>query len=214
MANKEIHELINSEGLSDSDVLASQENTGGNVWVTRKFTLSTLGLFLNTLLQYASALHTTNKTITGAINEIYDSSASPALNDLSDVDIDSSTLAAGQTIIYNGISGKFENGSASGGSHSYSTTEQVVGTWIDGSTIYERTIELSSSAITTANQWTTISGVTLTNEDAILKTEVYLSADKSQKVGFGKNNNGDFQYFDTIQLSIDKVTIQYTKTSS
>lgn len=136
-----------------------------------------------------------------------------SLDSLSDVDIDSSTLAAGQTLVYNGTSRKFENGSASGSSHSYSTTEQAVGTWIDGKTIYERTIELSSSAVTTANQWTTISGVTLTNEDAILKTEVYLSADKSQKVGFGKNNNGDFQYFDTIQLSIDKITIQYTKTS-
>ena len=28
---------------------------------------------------------------------------------------------------------------AGGGGHNYSTQEQVVGTWIDGSTVYEKT---------------------------------------------------------------------------
>ena len=144
MADLEIHELTTSEGLSANDVVAEQRDTGGGVWVTRKFTLNALGLFLNKILQYASDLHTTNKTIIGAINEVHDNSTSPALDDLSDVDIDNSTLAAGQTLIYNGTSGKFENGSASGGSHSYSTTEQAVGTWIDGTTVYEKTISLDN----------------------------------------------------------------------
>lgn len=31
-----------------------------------------------------------------------------------------------------------------GNMHNYSTTEQVVGTWIDGSTVYEKTIYISS----------------------------------------------------------------------
>ena len=213
MADVEFKDLTAAEDISTNDILGGQRDLGGGLFASRKFTFGAIGLFLNKVLHYASDLHTTSKTIIGAINEVHDSSTSPALDDLSDVDIDSNTLATGQTIIYNGTSGKFENGSASGSSHSYSTTEQEVGTWIDGSTIYERTIELSSPAVTTANQWTTISGVTLTNEDIILKTDVYLSADRSQKIGFGKNNNGDFQYFDTIPLSIDKVTIQYTKTS-
>lgn len=35
------------------------------------------------------------------------------------------------------------DGSSSGSGHNYSTTEQVVGTWIDGSTIYEKTISVT-----------------------------------------------------------------------
>lgn len=96
----------------------------------------------------------------------------------------------------------------------YSTDEQVIGTWIDGSTLYERTIELSSTVATTANNWTTISGVTITDEDVIVKTEVYLGADKTMaSAGFGKVDNGVFEYFNTIRLAIDKIVIQYTKSS-
>lgn len=47
------------------------------------------------------------------------------------------------------------SGSAgSGGMHTYSTTEQVVGTWIDGSTIYETTWEFSTALWVESNTWT------------------------------------------------------------
>lgn len=52
-----------------------------------------------------------------------------------------------------------ENGviSASGGSSlNYSTDEQVVGTWIDGRNIYQKTIELSSEKTISNNNWTSI----------------------------------------------------------
>lgn len=35
----------------------------------------------------------------------------------------------------------------SGASHEYSTDEQIVGTWIDGSTLYEKTILTSNSSV-------------------------------------------------------------------
>jgi hypothetical protein len=69
MANKEIHELITAEELSANDVLAEQRD-GGGTWLTRKLTFNALGLFLNKVLNYASDLHTTNKTIIDAINEV------------------------------------------------------------------------------------------------------------------------------------------------
>ncbi len=37
--------------------------------------------------------------------------------------------------------------------HHYSTSEKVVGTWIDGSTIYEKTINISESDFTKTNNW-------------------------------------------------------------
>lgn len=70
MANKEIHDLNPIGTATSDDLLASQQNTGGNTWVTGKLSLSALGVFLNKVLQYASDLHTTDKTIIGAINEL------------------------------------------------------------------------------------------------------------------------------------------------
>lgn len=87
MANIEIHELITAEGLSSSDVIAEQTENGGT-WLTRKLTFNALGLFLNKVLNYASDLHTTNKTIIGAINEVNSSTSGVTLTD---------TLEAGET---------------------------------------------------------------------------------------------------------------------
>lgn len=70
MADIEIHELITAEELSASDVIAEQRENSGT-WLTRKLTFNALGLFLNKVLDYASDLHTTAKTIIGAINEVF-----------------------------------------------------------------------------------------------------------------------------------------------
>ena len=44
----------------------------------------------------------------------------------------------GQSIIYNGTNQRWENG---GGIQKYSTTEQIIGTWIDGKPVYEKIID-------------------------------------------------------------------------
>ena len=143
MANKEIHELITAEELSSDDVIAEQRENSGT-WLTRKLTLNVLGLFLNKVLNYASDLHTTSKTIIGAINELAQGSGQ-SLDTLNDVDIDAQTLTDGQGIVYDATAQKWKNGAVAGGGHTYSTTEQVVGTWIDGSPVYEKTIITNSS---------------------------------------------------------------------
>lgn len=38
--------------------------------------------------------------------------------------------------------------------HHYSTSEKVIGTWIDGKPIYEKTVELSSQLVVSYNSWT------------------------------------------------------------
>ena len=50
-------------------------------------------------------------------------------------------------------------------SHHYSTSEKVVGTWIDGSTLYERT--WSGLNINVGTDWTT-TGITITNASKII----------------------------------------------
>lgn len=81
------------------------------------------------------------------------STANPSsIASMSDTDIQSPTN--GQTLVYNSTSAKWENASGGTSGHTYSTTEQVVGTWIDGKPLYETTINtgaLPNSA------WSTIS---------------------------------------------------------
>lgn len=50
--------------------------------------------------------------------------------------------------------------------HKYSTTEQIVGYWIDGSPIYEKTIEFQSAVTVNANAWNT--NVYTNDEDIIV----------------------------------------------
>lgn len=56
--------------------------------------------------------------------------------------------------------------------HAYSTTEQVVGYWLDGSPIYEKTIEFQSAVTINANSWS--NNVYTNDEDiTVLNGEAY-----------------------------------------
>lgn len=57
------------------------------------------------------------------------------------LDVQISNPVNGQVLKYDSTEGKWKNANESGGGsgHNYSTTEQVVGTWIDGKTLYEKT---------------------------------------------------------------------------
>lgn len=80
------------------------------------------------------------------------STASPSsIASMSDTDIQSPTN--GQTLVYNGTSGKWENASGGASVHTYSTTEQVVGTWIDGKPIYEISFSEVLNNMTSGSQY-------------------------------------------------------------
>ena len=69
-----------------------------------------------------------------------------ALADLDDVNITSAT--DGQVLKYDAQNSKWINGNGGGSSgHTYSTTEQVVGTWTNGKPLYEKTYEITDSFI-------------------------------------------------------------------
>lgn len=218
MANKEFHELITAEELSASDIIAEQRENSGT-WLTRKLTFNALGLFLNKVLDYASDLHTTSKTIIGAINELAQGSGQ-SLDTLNDVDIDAQTLADGQGIVYDATAQKWKNGAVSGGGHTYSTTEQVVGTWVDGKTLYEKTVSetiTNSSAQVIATvvgaEYKRIEGFVSSSSGVVPVpfhdgTSLYVPYTDSDDVKLAKSNASQ-GVGNTLIL-----TIQYTKSSS
>lgn len=54
-------------------------------------------------------------------------------------DVSFSNLQNGQVPKYNSTTQKWENGAETTPTHNYSTTERVIGKWIDGKPIYEKT---------------------------------------------------------------------------
>lgn len=99
--------------------------------------------------------------------------------------------------------------------HEYSTTEQVVGIWTDGSTIYEKVVLFPSNVTLTRGSWTSVSAVSLSgNEDTFLSTRALLPSHKAWMSFAGKNDSGTFKIFSETAFDIKGVIIQYTKAST
>lgn len=104
------------------------------------------------------------------------------------------------------------------GKHVYSTNEQVVGEWIDGKTVYEKTFDLSSSVTISRNDWTS-TGVASGDIEFIIDVKAYSSngvrwggvsvliADSLIKMETCRNSNGG-------DISVKTFTLQYTKTTA
>ena len=98
-------------------------------------------------------------------------------------------------------------------SHHYSTSEHIVGTWIDGSTIYERTWDLGSEILIQNNSWytTNISNIEMSKVirvDAMNATGTYRSLEASC-------DTGNYVQLITTRTnttdSVQYLTLQYTK---
>ncbi len=103
--------------------------------------------------------------------------------------------------------------SGGGGSgHNYSTTEQVVGTWIDGSTIYEQSFAITNQTISTG--WTVlVSSISIAK---LISGEVCVGGggyDYTWNALY--YNNGNIAVYNflggAIQSANGYVTIRYTK---
>lgn len=98
--------------------------------------------------------------------------------------------------------------------NNYSTEEQVIGTWIDGKPIYQKTYDNLSISVTKGT-WTTIA--TLSNVDNFIGCVCYFGAVGDRSV-VGLNgaqivNGTSFRIDPADNRTITVATIQYTKTT-
>lgn len=224
---REISALTTAESTSASDLFETalpnaMTETG---YISRKVTLGTIANFLLSTLQFSS-LNTTVKNIIGAINELARGSGQ-SLDTLNDVDIDDQTLTDGQGIVYDATAQKWKNGAVSGGGHTYSTTEQVVGTWIDGRNVYEKTFEFDNPSAGNA-----ILAHGITNFDSVISVvgSFHRGDGYDEPVPFPHNDVSfmvslvDFTstqmtrvvgsvYTDTYELTRASFTVRYLKTT-
>lgn len=108
---------------------------------------------------------------------------------------------------------------AQGGyAHHYSTTEQVVGTWIDGKTIYERTYNNLSISVNYADSWVR-TGIIMQEIDSIISTKALDSSNQNQLISCGKYADNDeiaislASMNGAVTRTISVLSLQYTKTT-
>lgn len=101
--------------------------------------------------------------------------------------------------------------------HHYSEDEQIVGTWIDGSTVYEKTFDLGSDTTISYNSWS-LTTISLSSINRLVNIRG-LNSDGTAFYGdlLGGNNNGYLQ----LQTSrngqdvyVQYVVVEYTKSST
>lgn len=155
MSNVRFSQLPTVVALKDNDIFAisSPDTATPPVYTSAQAPISQVAAKIVEDTTFTTSLNTTNKTVAGAINE--------TLSNFANEYSASSTYAVGDCVLYAGSiyqcttaipSGEawdsthwtqikaVDVGSGSSGGHNYSTDEQVVGTWVDGSTVYEKTV--------------------------------------------------------------------------
>ena len=147
------------------------------------------------------------------------------ITDLDDVSV--SSIQNGQVLAWNSTTEKFENVNQSGGSssHDYSTTEQIIGTWVNGETLYEKQITFNTSFSTTvagsinAGNSPDLSTI-IPNIDRVFadSQHSYFEVNNVERsfIGFNYLNNSKVLscYAQNSSSNVTcKVVIQYTKTS-
>lgn len=102
----------------------------------------------------------------------------------------------------------------SGGNHEYSTDEQVVGTWIDGSVIYERTFEFQSQLTVSSSNWTS-SGISADGIEKIMGVELF-GVSNYQGGGLAniQNNVIMLQTTRNSDAYVKEFLLRYTKASA
>jgi len=102
--------------------------------------------------------------------------------------------------------------------HHYSTQEKVVGTWVDGSTIYEKVI--SGLSYTASNQWNS-TGITIQGLDKVISCK-FAQVQNSELLSFvdyficKNDGNGNVQAWGTSSnvYTYQVALIQYTKSTT
>ena len=210
-----------SQTLSGNSVTVTYKPQDSNIGVALEIVKSGLDIVDDLLTDDSTKALSANQgyVLKGLIDNIVIPTVPENITDLDDVSVTS--IQNGQVLAWNSLTEKFENVNQSGGSsaHNYSTVEQVIGTWTDGSTLYEKTIPGTTNSNTNTltiecgdgnvirNFYGIIGGVRLINSyiDNSSYSTTWIAGNQHQ---LGNVCNGSI-----YQGKSFYVTVEYTKTS-
>lgn len=134
------------------------------------------------------------------------------LGDLGDIVLN--TVTQGQVLTYNGA--YWTNEEPAGGIN-YSTSETVIGTWIDGKPLYQKTFVLTNPLTINANAWGTVD--TLSERINVIDVEGVLVDVSGEYVYYVVGANCDTNNVLTVlnyrnmAIQLNRITFRYTKAS-
>lgn len=139
-------------------------------------------------------------------------------------DVDLNDLQDGQIIKWDATTEKFVNTNESGGGseHTYSETEQVIGTWTNGKPLYEKTYlgDLDSSASymvigTLSNVDVVLAFGSVKNQSNMNTMQIGSYVNSTYYTGFYMGVNGTLQlyYGNDLRGYKYRLVLQYTKTT-
>lgn len=231
---KSISELTTQATANETDLfevaIADQNSASG--YASKKESAETIAQGIVGAYTYPLLMPNMQaKTITGAINQL--------LANVAAAYDSTQTYAVGAFVTYNGQLYKCnttvdtaetfdptkwdavnlaDNLGSGGGMHNYSTTEQVVGKWIDGSNIYQKTWDFGSNVLIHPDVWTDTTIVIADfNINAIINAEARneegtawkllgAACNDSTYIRISHNRSG-------ADLTIRYLTLNYTKTT-
>ena len=165
-----------------------------------------------TYLKFAGDVAVTDDSVNDeTIVTVTGGGGASSLAGLSDVNL--TTPSDGQVLTYDGNTSKWVNANASGGNHVYSTNEQVVGTWINGKPIYQKTWSFSQKTLPT-NTWYSLTGVSVPNCDTPINA-IGRSARYACPVNVDMIDN-PISVMSTLPNNegrLSSITLEYTKTT-
>ena len=99
--------------------------------------------------------------------------------------------------------------------HNYSTTEQVVGTWIDGKTLYEKTWYFQKNMVSIGTNWTSLNiSVSDLNIGEIVDHKAQSYSSQSVSISIWNDGGTLKGIYWQNGLNIGSVTIRYTKSTT
>ena len=166
-----------SQTLSGNTITVNYKPQDANIGIALEIVKQGLDIVDGLTSQDATKALSANQgyVLKGLIDDIVIPTVPENITDLDDVSV--SSIENGQVLAWNSLTEKFENVNQSGGgsSDNYSYSEQAVGTWYDGKTIYKIGYHVTDISLT-ANQWynTNIDG---SNIESFVKVSITTISD-------------------------------------
>ena len=210
-----------SQTLSGNSVTVTYKPQDSNIGVALEIVKSGLDIVDDLVTDDSTKALSANQgyVLKGLIDDIVIPTVPENITDLDDVSV--TDIENGQVLAWNSLTEKFVNVDQSGGSsgHNYSEDEQIIGTWLDGSTLYEKTITGTTNPNTNVmtievggdtvirNFYGVIGGVRLINSyiDSASFAVTWIAGNLHQ---LGNSCSGSI-----YQNKSFYVTVEYTKTS-
>lgn len=144
------------------------------------------------------------------------------VNNLSVFDLDDvliNSISDGQILAWDAEEEMFVNvNQSSSNAHTYSNTEQVIGTWVDGSTIYEKTYSFDSDVSISMTGWTDLNSLIPNDVNFSVFVNVWgVDANGTNQGTFlcGLNASSHVQMQSlrngSGNINVRKIVLQYTK---